>query len=269
MTVEVYMALGPAPGTPEVQGGYGLKRHCETMDILSELPNVKIIREDLFQEFLGTPLETLMQSGKFEKSKFSYQHLSDAARIALMYKKGGIYLDMDVVVLRSLRCLRNTVGGVRSAEYKAAIENGVLIFDKSHELLGHYMHLMEKMYDPLVRESIGPIGLLKAAGEFCGFGDCDGCDFGQLWICRDNSNITVLYTEGFYPIPFREKERFYEPNFPLVELDNLQTSYVVHVYGAGHGTQVVPSSLYGFLAQRFCPRIYGASITSSNSNQHF
>jgi lactosylceramide 4-alpha-galactosyltransferase len=231
------------------------------------LSNVQIIREDLTQHLLGTPLESLLRSGKFEKSKFSFQHLSDAVRIAMLYKSGGIYLDLDVVVLRSLGCLRNTVGEVRTAGYKAGIENGVLIFDKRHGLLDHYMRLMEKEYDPLSRESNGPSGLLKAASEFCDYGACGGCDFGHMWVCRDNSNLTVLYSQAFYPIKFLDRERFYEPNFPLRELDNLQTSYIVHVYGAGHGAQVTPSSLYGFLAQRFCPAVYGASITKSGKHQ--
>lgn len=267
MKIQVYMSRKRPPGNPEQDGGYGLQRHCESMNVLSKFPNVQIIREDLTRHVLGTPLESLLRSGKFEKSQFSYQHLSDAIRIALLYKSGGIYLDLDVVVLRSLGCLRNTAGEVRSSDYKAGIENGVLIFDKGHELLGHYMRLMEEIYDPLSRESIGPAGFLKAAGQFCGFGICEGCDFGQLWICRDNWNITVLYTEAFYPIPFRNRERFYDPNFHLKELDHLQTSYLVHVYGAGHGAQVVPSSLYGFLAQRFCPSVYSASLTKSGKSK--
>lgn len=280
MSIHVHMSLTPAPGIAEAEGGYGLDTHCQTMDILTQqFPKIKIIREDLTRHLLGTPLEALLPSdkvrppeapllsGKLEQSKFSYQHLSDAVRIALLYKSGGIYLDLDVITLRSLKCLRNTAGEVRSVDYKAGIENGVLIFDKDHELLNHYMQLIPHIYDPKSRECIGPNGLLKAAGEFCGFGICEGCDFGQLWICRDNSNITVLYTEAFYPIPFRERTRFYEPTFPLSDLDNLQTSYLVHVYGSGHGAQVAHTSLYGFLAQRFCPSVYTAS--SRSRDYHF
>ncbi|EFX82299.1 hypothetical protein DAPPUDRAFT_316981 [Daphnia pulex] len=270
MKIRVHMATSPPPGKPELDGGYGLDANCQSMDVLNRLDNVRIVREDLTRHLLGTPLEALLGGGgQFEKSQFSYQHLSDAVRIAMLHKSGGIYLDLDVVVLRSLGCLRNTAGEVRSPEYKAGIENGVLIFDKGHELLNQYMRLMEREYDPLGRESIGPLAFLKAAREFCGFDVCDGCNFGQLWVCRDNWNLTVLYTEAFYPIPFRNRERFYEPNFPLTELDNLQTSYVVHVYGAGHGAQVAPSSLYGFLAQRFCPAVYGAGHSKSRNKHKF
>ncbi|XP_046450321.1 lactosylceramide 4-alpha-galactosyltransferase-like isoform X3 [Daphnia pulex] len=269
MKIRVHMATSPPPGNPELDGGYGLDENCQSMDVLNRLDNVQIIREDLTRHLLGTPLEALLRGGKFEKSKFSFQHLSDVVRIAMLHKSGGIYLDLDVVVLRSLGCLRNTAGEVRSPEYKAGIENGVLIFDKGHELLNQYMRLMEREYDPLGRESIGPLAFIKAARDFCGFDVCEGCNFGQLWVCRNNWNLTVLYPEAFYPIPFRNRERFYEPNFPLVELDNFQTSYVVHVYGAGHGAQVAPSSLYGFLAQRFCPAVYLASYSTSRNKFEF
>jgi lactosylceramide 4-alpha-galactosyltransferase len=269
MKIRVHMATSPPPGNPELDGGYGLDGNCQSMDVLNRLDNVQIIREDLTQHLLGTPLEALLRGGKFEKSKFSFQHLSDVVRIAMLHKSGGIYLDLDVVVLRSLGCLRNTAGEVRSPEYKAGIENGVLIFDKGHELLNQYMRLMEQEYDPLGRESIGPLAFIKAARDFCGFGGCEGCDFGHRFDCGDNWNLTVLYTEAFYPIPFRNRERFYEPNFPLTELDNFQTSFAVHVYGAGHGAQVAPSSLYGFLAQRFCPAVYLASYSTSRNKFEF
>ena len=36
-------------------------------------------------------------------------HYSDVARMALAYKYGGTYLDLDVIVLRSLRQLRNYI----------------------------------------------------------------------------------------------------------------------------------------------------------------
>lgn len=258
MTIYVYMALTPLPGSPEVDQGDGLERHCHTMDILAKLPNVQIIHEDLRKHFIGTPLEETLLNGTFDKSKFSFQHMADALRIVLLYKYGGIYIDMDVVVLRSLACLRNTAGQVVSWG-QSGLENGLLVFDKGHKLLNFYMRLMKQMYDPNLREVIGPVGFLKSLRMFCDFKTGNFDEFGELFVCHDNYNVTVMYIEAFYPIHFLDRMRFFATNFSVTELDLFQTSYSVHVYGSGHGAHVPETSIYAFLAQRFCPAIYDAS----------
>ena len=261
MSIYVYMSLKPPPGIPEVDDGDGLERHCHTMDVIRKLPNVQVIYEDLMKHFVGTPLEKLVVNGTFEKSRFAYQHMGDALRIAMLHKYGGIYLDLDVVVLRSLSCLRNTVGQVVSWG-KSGIENGILIFDKGHQLLTFFMRLMTQIYDPNYRETIGPTGFLQAVRVYCNFPEGNFDEFGQFFVCHNNWNITVLYIQAFFPIQFLERPRYFAENFPLSELNNFQTSYAAHVYDSGHGARVPESSLYAFISQRFCPAIYSASKIS-------
>ncbi len=252
------MSIKAPLGNPEVDTGEGLERHCHTMDILAKFPNVQVIHEDLTKYLVGTPLETLLLNGMFEKSAFSYQHMGDALRIAMLHKYGGIYLDLDVIVLRSLKCLRNAVGQVVSWG-KSGIENGILIFDKGHQLLSFFMRLMKQIYDPNYRETIGPTGFLQAIRVYCDFPTGNFDEFGHFLVCHNNWNVTVLYIQAFFPIHFLERARYFTESFPLSELDNFQTSYSVHVYGSGHGAHVPQSSMYAFLAQHFCPAIYGAS----------
>lgn len=59
------------------------------MELIRSLANVQIIYEDLTKHLEDTPLQKLYLSGAFNKSRYSYQHLSDATRIALLYKYGG------------------------------------------------------------------------------------------------------------------------------------------------------------------------------------
>lgn len=258
MTIYVYMALTPPPGSPEVDKGDGLERDCHTMDILAKFPNVEIIHEDLTQHFLDTPLEQILLDGTFDQSNFSFQHMADALRIVLLYKYGGIYIDMDVVILRSLACLRNTAGQVVSWG-QSGLENGLLVFDKGHQLLNFYMRLMKQIYDPNIREIIGPVGFLKSVRMFCDFKTGNFDEYGEFFVCHNNYNITVMYIDAFYPIHFLDRTRFFANSFLLSDLDKFQTSYSVHVYDSGHGARVPETSLYAFLAQRFCPAIYDAS----------
>ena len=92
MTIYLYMATSSPPGNPEKDVGEGLERHCRTMELIKLIPNVQVLYEDLPQHLNGTPLESLYSNGEFNKSQYSYQHLSDALRVALLYKYGGIFI---------------------------------------------------------------------------------------------------------------------------------------------------------------------------------
>ncbi len=47
---------------------------------------------------------------KNNRNDMQYNHVSDIARLVLLYKHGGVYLDTDYVPIRSLTELRNTLG---------------------------------------------------------------------------------------------------------------------------------------------------------------
>ncbi len=50
---------------------------------------------------VGTPLEKWLTSDAIFHSDFLYEHISDVLRFVTLYKFGGIYLDTDVVVMKS------------------------------------------------------------------------------------------------------------------------------------------------------------------------
>ena len=254
MTVYVYMSL-KLPSVDQGTDNEPKRRYCGTMEILSKLPNVQIIHEDLKQRLIGTPLASFVNNPVFQSSNYSKQHLSDALRIALLNEFGGIYLDTNVIVLRSLRCFENSIGQMRDSN--SAVANGVLIFNQSHKFLNFYMRLMKQIYDPLVKQALGSSALLKAIRLFCDVSEeyFDG-SLGDFLVCHEHWNITLLYTDAFFHIELIDRPIMFQPNFPLSHLDKLQTSYLVQVHDDDGLVEVPPSSLYAFLAQRFCPVIY-------------
>ncbi|XP_047741170.1 alpha-1,4-N-acetylglucosaminyltransferase-like [Hyalella azteca] len=52
--------------------------------------------------FKDTPLLELYHSEKFNNTSHKIHNLSDMSRVALVYKFGGLYSDMDVIALRPL-----------------------------------------------------------------------------------------------------------------------------------------------------------------------
>ncbi|KAI9563395.1 hypothetical protein GHT06_010858 [Daphnia sinensis] len=255
MTVYVYMAKERPPGRPEMDRGEGLERRCETMQILESFTNVYFIRDSLPKHLVDTPLESLYFNGNMKNSQYALQHISDAVRVALLYKHGGIYLDLDVVVLRSLRCLRNTAGHTFILG-ESSIENGFMAFDRGHKLLKFFMRWMQRSYKPNERSVIGPNGLSRAFQMLCNHPSTVISDSAFDFKCHDNVNLRLHNKTAFHPITYFEQNRFYAENFDENELDTFNQSYSVHVYGSGHGAHVPETSLYAFMANQFCPSTY-------------
>lgn len=65
---------------------------------------------------------------QLDDSKFPVSHASDILRYLTLWKYGGIYLDLDVIVLKSLEDLPPNYSGAESADNVAA---GVMSFADS------------------------------------------------------------------------------------------------------------------------------------------
>ena len=92
-------------------------------------------------------------------------HWSVALRVALIWKYGGLYLDLDVTVLHPLHCLQNTVGLV---DYIPDwVENGVMTFEPGHKFVWFLMKYIVFTFKPEVYISLGPTTLTDAIKYFC------------------------------------------------------------------------------------------------------
>ncbi|KAL0406116.1 UNVERIFIED_CONTAM: Lactosylceramide 4-alpha-galactosyltransferase [Sesamum latifolium] len=66
------------------------------------------------------------------------QNLSNLLRLGLLYRFGGIYLDTNIIVLKSFRGLKNSIGAQTidlDTEKWSRLNNAVMIFDEGHPLL--------------------------------------------------------------------------------------------------------------------------------------
>lgn len=69
---------------------------------LQLFPNVKLARVHLTKYAESTPLEEMVKNKPFETSKWWIEHTSDVLRSLTLFKWGGIYLDTDMLVVKSL-----------------------------------------------------------------------------------------------------------------------------------------------------------------------
>lgn len=71
------------------------------VDSLEAYKNVNFKFINIRQFAKGSPLESWLLTGKLDNSSFKTPHTSDVLRFLTLYKFGGIYLDLDVFVIKS------------------------------------------------------------------------------------------------------------------------------------------------------------------------
>ncbi|CAN7998178.1 unnamed protein product, partial [Ixodes hexagonus] len=216
-----------------------LAADCEYCRILSTLPNFRTTRADTKNVFLSSPLEAWYESKKYEQSKYPVEHLSDVLRYLTLWRHGGIYLDLDVITLKSLDGLTNCL----VLEEKCRPTNCVLIFDRGHRFLKIIMEECSEAYDPNEWTTCGP-DLLQ-----------------HLYLNGESSaqDLTFLKAETFLAIEWKRWKWFFEAYRTRAVLKEVRGSYGVHLsnYLSKNATLRIGSGVaYELLAMWHCPLSY-------------
>ncbi|GMI93405.1 hypothetical protein like AT1G61050 [Hibiscus trionum] len=143
-----------------------------------------------------------LKNGNVDPGEVSLgQNLSNLLRLALLYKYGGVYIDTDVIVLKSFDNLRNVIGAQSvDVETKnwSRLNNAVLVFDKQHPLLYKFIQEFALTFDGNKWGHNGPYLVSRVVARVTGM---------------PGFNFTVMPPSAFYPVDWSRIETlFREPN---------------------------------------------------------
>jgi lactosylceramide 4-alpha-galactosyltransferase len=118
--------------------------------LFEKYPNIKwslMSEEDIFED---TPLKEWWEKGKLTNvdKYFRYSHLSDALRLALVYKNGGFYSDLDHIALRNFEPLTKYSALVNRPKKRISVESSFFHIKQHHGYLKVAMDDYAKNYDP-------------------------------------------------------------------------------------------------------------------------
>ncbi|XP_037374549.1 lactosylceramide 4-alpha-galactosyltransferase-like [Talpa occidentalis] len=225
------------------------------LSLLRCFPNVWLRPLDLPELLQGTPLAAWHASAWRRWEPYRLAVLSDAARLALLWKFGGVYLDTDFIVLKSLQNLTNVLGKQSRDELNGAF----LAFERHHKFLALCMRDFVAHYNGWVWGRQGPELLTRVFKKWCAMRS-----LGDNSICHDNSTcrgVSALPCEAFYPIPWPDWQRYFEDVSPAELPRLLHATYAVHVWNKmSQGTRLEATSrtLLGQLQARYCPTTHAA-----------
>ncbi|KAK9268007.1 hypothetical protein L1049_010445 [Liquidambar formosana] len=153
---------------------------------------VKAISPDfdyIFKDTLAEAWLNRLRKGNVDPGEVSLgQNLSNLLRLVLLYKFGGIYVDTDVIVLRSFAKLRNSIGA-QTADLATGnwsrLNNAIMIFDKKHPLLFKFIEEFALTFNGNKWGHNGPYLVSRVVSRVKG---------------RPGFNFTVLPPPAFYPV---------------------------------------------------------------------
>ncbi|XP_043943470.1 lactosylceramide 4-alpha-galactosyltransferase isoform X1 [Protopterus annectens] len=217
------------------------------LSFLSCFHNVEIQPLDVDELFKGTPLAEWYAELYTRWEPYRFPILSDACRIAMMWKHGGIYLDTDFIVLRDLGNLTNTLG----TQSKYVLNGAYLSFHRRHKFIELCMKDFVENYNRFIWGHQGPQLMTRIFKKWC-----------RIRSLRETNNcrgVSVLPQEAFYPIRWQDWKKYFEAISPSDFTEMLKNTYAVHIWNKkSQGTKmdVATNSLLNKLYSNYCPSTY-------------
>ncbi|KFP54495.1 Lactosylceramide 4-alpha-galactosyltransferase, partial [Cathartes aura] len=227
-------------------GKASLPRHWG-FSLLSRFPNVEFWPLDVPELFSGTPLAKWYLQAQQRWEPYFLPVLSDACRIAIMWKFGGIYLDTDFIVLKNLKNLTNALG----RQSQDILNGAFLSFKPKHEFMELCMQDFVENYNGWIWAHQGPELLTRVFKKWCSISNIQNATS-----CK---GMSVLSPEAFYPIRWQDWKKLFEAISSSELHKLLKNTYAVHVWNKlSHGTrlEITSQALLAQLYSQFCPITY-------------
>ncbi|XP_065295060.1 lactosylceramide 4-alpha-galactosyltransferase-like isoform X1 [Dermacentor albipictus] len=214
--------------------------YCPYHRLLSKLPNFRSAGLNASRELAGTPLAKIhAKEGALNRSPHKVEHLSDFLRLVVLWKRGGVYLDTDVIVMKSLKGIRNSV--VYQYE-NGSVGNSILSFDKKHPVLRELIDECAREYNPGVWTSCGPLLMSRLPSD-----------------AVFSRRINFLHPSTFFGVGFPSWRTLFDPSKVPAVFRAINGSHGVHIWNklsvkkrvvAGSGCAI------DILARNHCPQVY-------------
>ena len=223
------------------------------LQVLSELPNVDCVLVNEAHYFARTPLESWYSRGEWRRSKYQTAHLADYIRILTLNKGGGLYLDLDILVLNALNATKFRNCLAYEDAFKNVIGNSVMHMERGFWLAAEIMQLISSDYDPQGYGYHGPAAIGEVMRRHCGV--VEGKRKPKK--CAD---INILPSRYFYPIPSFISQIIFRDNGNQTDLETLakmKGSYGLHLWNSlsdiRQPIDLKSNQVFSILARQHCP----------------
>ncbi|TRY70398.1 hypothetical protein TCAL_02411 [Tigriopus californicus] len=216
-----------------------LRRTSTAQHLLDIYPNIRFRFLEFETFIVNSPLRHLWDSGQIQQSWYMISHVSDIVRFLILYKFGGIYLDLDQLLVRPLPDVPNFIG-----KESRFVGVGVMRFRVKHPILGKFVDKLGTSFQGQEWNANGP-ALATSVLE-------DHCTSFEDNVCED---ISIFPASAFYPIHWTNWKRYFAPEETDTVLEELTSdTFSIHLWGKQSSDQPLGGrNAYATLAEKHCP----------------
>lgn len=224
---------------------------------LLRYPNVFFRNNNLWNYTKDTPAEEWFKSEILFESHFVTAHISDFLRLMTLWRWGGIYMDLDVIVKGSFEDIPLNFAG---AESQTLVANGVMSYESSG--FGHY--IVDLILKRFVGDFRGNLWAYNGPSRITGVLMED--------ICKTNDTRYMTYekchgfqvfpTNTFYAIHYSKWTYFFEEKYLNESMKMTENSLLIHVWNKMSSEtkfKVGTQAAYGVYAEKLCPKVYSST----------
>lgn len=226
------------------------------LNAILSYPNVYIRSVNLWTYAESTPAAEWINDGKLFKSNYVLSHTSDFLRYLTLWRFGGTYLDMDVIVKKSLENIEPNYAGAESDTHVAA---GIMNFDSDgfgHQIADLCLTNFIMGFDGTRWGHNGPGVITRVLQKIC------NTNFPQLMTSKRCLGFKVYPLDAFYAVRWWNWEQFFKEEYSNDVLKLTNDSIIVHVWNkhsSNKSIKVGSKAAYAILAEKHCPRVYSSS----------
>ncbi|XP_050504855.1 alpha-1,4-N-acetylglucosaminyltransferase-like [Diabrotica virgifera virgifera] len=229
------------------------------IEALLTYKNVKFVYANINQFSGGTFLENVVSPVFSDKFGDVINDAIDSFRYITLWKYGGIWIDLDMIVTKPLDDLPANFVGMESSKKVSTDILGFQADGPGHKLIANSLnYLATKFNNPHFNTFNENFQNVNNSDLFTRFlkSTCEAEAFQNVGaqICQD---ITILASNYFYPIDIDSLEKYIEGENVENVMDVFQKSYTFHTWDSKRNTSLLTNkSPFFHLVQSFCPKTY-------------
>ncbi|KAH8404536.1 hypothetical protein KR222_011798, partial [Zaprionus bogoriensis] len=218
--------------------------------------NVQLRQLNLWQYAKDTPIEDWVNKGELLASSFLTEHTSDLLRLLSVFRFGGIYLDIDVVVLRSLEYVPlNYVG----AHDNVTLGNAVISLEPrgaGHKIGELFLRDFQRHYNGNIY--VGMSLISRVVKRICATDSIREMQ-SDAKRCR---GLHVYNSTAFFTIPSHHWQHFFEAKMLNETMAKTKDAFLIHLWNKGSHQRLIKvgsNTAYEKYAEKHCPKAYAAA----------
>ncbi|CAO1335187.1 unnamed protein product [Diamesa hyperborea] len=227
----------------------------QIIDAVLSYENVLFNYVPIKEYTVDTPLEEFIKEDHLSQSKFQSSHTADVVRFLTLFKYGGIYLDLDVVVLKPLHSIPpNFVG----SENEDTVGSAIISMEKDgfgHEIANACVKDLVANFDGQQRKQNSNVLLTKMLQNLCNTSKTKEM---TVETCK---GFRVLPSKDCYAINYIEYTKFFDEYQSKETIKKLKDSLIAHIWNKQTSQirlSVHSSAAYIELAKENCPKVLHA-----------